>query len=432
MNRRQFLQNSLGAAVTLPLVAGRVAGQAPAQPPAAPASAAAAAVPIRTRLVLDANSTQLQWLRTPDELAEAAVELACGGMCLSVGAQPAHIDLASLRQQLPLYVNRLREAGVRVAQVKGPDLTNPDDPAVEAFVGTAADAGCTHYSLGTLTYDPAQPVLPQLDALKPRIAKFVALNQRHGMTLTFDTRPTPNAIGAVVWDLLHVIKDFDPKFVGFHWDTGHMALHGDAMWETLMRTAGPYVAAVGWRDREWVQNIGLRGEGGPYPGPPPGRAGGARGGGAAAGRAGRAAGDGAAAGRAGGAAGGGAGARGGGAAEAEGGRGAARGRGAAGGRGSGAMPQTPLGGLVGRGNGWSARQVAMGTGIVDITRVAAILNEINFTGPSELQSQYDSLGAVKDGADRNAHPYQFVIGLLKRDVLTIRKAFQMANTGLAI
>ena len=38
-----------------------------------------------------------------------------------------------------------------------------------------------------------------------------------------------------------------------------MALHGDGMWETLMRHAGPYVAAIGWRDRGWVQDLGLQG-----------------------------------------------------------------------------------------------------------------------------------------------------------------------------
>ena len=55
------------------------------------------------------------------------------------------------------------------------------------------------------------------------------------------------------------MKAFDPKYIGFHWDTGHMALHGDDMWETLMRHAGPYVAAIGWRDRGWVQDLGLQG-----------------------------------------------------------------------------------------------------------------------------------------------------------------------------
>ena len=63
------------------------------------------------------------------------------------------------------------------------------------------------------------------------------------------------------------MKQFDPKFIGFHWDTGHMAMHGDGMWETLMRLAGPYIAAVGWRDRGWVQDLGLKGEGGAYAGP---------------------------------------------------------------------------------------------------------------------------------------------------------------------
>jgi hypothetical protein len=39
------------------------------------------------------------------------------------------------------------------------------------------------------------------------------------------------------------------------------------MWELLMRTAGPYVVAVSWKDRSWEQNLGFLGEGGPYPGP---------------------------------------------------------------------------------------------------------------------------------------------------------------------
>ena len=85
------------------------------------------------------------------------------------------------------------------------------------------------------------------------------LNQKHKITLVYDTAPGAASVGGVVLDLLPVMKEFDPKYVGFHWDTGHMALHGDGMWETLMRHAGPYVAAVGWRDRGWVQDLGLLG-----------------------------------------------------------------------------------------------------------------------------------------------------------------------------
>src|SRR5262249_54080368 len=143
------------------------------------------------------------------------------------------------------------------------------EPHAEAIVGAAAQAGCTHYSLGGYTYDFAKPPAPQLDAIKSRVEKIVPLNQKHRVTLLFDTRPGAASVGGTVLDLLAVLKEFDPKYVGFRWDTGHMALHGDDMWETLMRLAGPYVAAVAWRDRGWAQDLGLRGGGGPYPGPHP-------------------------------------------------------------------------------------------------------------------------------------------------------------------
>ena len=71
------------------------------------------------------------------------------------------------------------------------------------------------------------------------------LNQKHGTTLMYHTRAGANSVGSVVWDLLYVMKDFDPKYVGFHWDTGHMSHHGSNTWELLMRTAGPYVVGDG-------------------------------------------------------------------------------------------------------------------------------------------------------------------------------------------
>jgi hypothetical protein len=226
-----------------------------------------------------------------------------------------------------------------------------------------------------------------------------------------------------------------------------MALHGDGMWETLMRLAGPYIATVCWRDRGWVQDLGLRGEGGPYAGPyprveplvtlPDGSAvpgttpapGGRRGGGS--------------------------GARAGGRGDDPGdegdaptpvARGAGAGRGPANPAGAGsidannplwrstdgAMPKRPIGGQNAKGGGWSAPNVAMGTGIVHIPRVATVLAEIGFNGPSSLRSEYAGIGGAESGAATITRPRQFVIGMLKRDVITIRKSFEMANRGVAI
>ncbi|HEY3094124.1 MAG TPA: TIM barrel protein, partial [Vicinamibacterales bacterium] len=263
MNRRAFLQGSLGATVAAPLLAELVhaQGRAPVTIPAP--------VPVTRKLILDANSRALQWLRSADEVATAAIEMACGGVCPTVLPYPGHIDPARVAQELPAFVNRVRSHGLRVTQIKGPAITDAGDPNAERIIATAAQAGCTHYSLGGYTYDLTRPLTPQLDAIKSRVERFVRLNRQHNITLVYDTVPGPASVGGVVLDLLPVLKEFDPKYVGFHWDTGHMALHGDGSWETLMRLAGPYIATVGWRDRGWVQDLGLRGEGGPYSGPTP-------------------------------------------------------------------------------------------------------------------------------------------------------------------
>ena len=85
-------------------------------------------------------------------------------------------------------------------------------------------SGVTHYWIGTDNYDLSKPILPQLDAIKRKVEQFVKLNQKHGTTLMYHTRAGANSVGSVVWDLLYVMKDFDPKHVGFHWDTGpHVA-----------------------------------------------------------------------------------------------------------------------------------------------------------------------------------------------------------------
>jgi hypothetical protein len=380
---------------------------------------------------MDAYTRNLHWLRGADDIAEAAIEMTCGGVNPTIQAYPGHIDPAKVAQDLPPFVKTMQKHGLRVKQVRGGNATSVDAPHVEVMVGTMGQLGVTHYWIGTDNYDLSKPIMPQLDAIKAKVEKFVTLNQKHGTTLMYHTRAGANSVGSVVWDLLYVMKDFDPKYVGFHWDTGHMALHGGNMWELLMRTAGPYVVAMGWKDRSWEQNLGFLGEGGPYPGPAPAPSGTADGRGAAGrGRGGRGRG---AAGPAGEAAPAGRGAVPGEAGEGREGGPPAAGRGR-GGRGRGGPRDFPLplaGNTFARGGGWSSPQVPMGTGLVDIFRCATVMRDIGFDGPMELQAEYPN-GGAQSGADKLTLPREMVIGNLKRDVLTIRAAFQQSGTGLVI
>ena len=441
MHRREFLHAGMMATLAAKVLGDVTLSGSQAAPPqgapapaaAAPGAAQAATPPPPTRrLIMDCYTRNVHWIRDHDQIAEAAIELTCGGVQPTVGAYPAHIDATKVGTELPAFVKTMQKHGLRVKQIRGGNQTSADAPNLEAMVAAMGQAGATHYWCGTDNYDFTKPLLPQLDAIKKKVEGFVKLNQKHGTTLMYHTRAGATSVGSVVWDLLYVMKDFDPKHVGFHWDTGHMSHHGNNMWELLMRTAGPYVVAVSWKDRTNEQNLGFLGEGGPFPGPDPAAAaaaaaaGGGRGG---RGRGGVPAGapQGAQAGAPGAQAG-----RGG----AQGGLGegdappAGRGRGR-GGRGSGPreFPLPLAGTTFARGGGWSSAMVPMGTGVVDIFRYARVLRDIDFNGPMELQAEYPN-GGAQSGADTITLPREMVIGNLKRDILTIRAAFQQSGTGL--
>jgi len=427
MDRREFLQSSV-----IGVLAGKVLSDTTLARAAAVQGPAAGAAPGAPRkLIMDAYSRHLHWLRTADEVAEAAIEMTCGGVNPTIQAFPGHIDPAKVATELPAFVKTIQKHGLRVKQVRGGNATDVSAPNLEAMVATMGQIGVTHYWVGTDNYDMSKPIMPQLDAIKLKVEKFVKLNQKHGTTLMYHTRAGASSVGSVVWDLLYVMKDFDPKHVGFHWDTGHMSHHGSNMWELLMRTAGPYVVAMGWKDRSWQQNLGFLGEGGPFPGPRTATA--AAGAGAGAGRGGGAGGGGAPAGGppGGGPPGGGppAGGPPGGGPPGGPGRG---GRGGPGGGGGGRdFPLKLAGNTFAKGGGWNSPYVPMGTGLVDLFRYATVLRDIGFDGPMELEAEYP-LGGADGGNEKITLPRAQVIGSLKRDVLTIRAAFEQSGAALTI
>src|SRR5439155_13132313 len=110
MHRREFLQAGVIATLASSVLADRTLARALQGPPATPAPA----VPTTPRsLTLDSYSRFLNWLRTPDEVAEATIEITCGGVMLSVGTGTSHIDIAKVKTDLPVWVNAVRKHGLK-------------------------------------------------------------------------------------------------------------------------------------------------------------------------------------------------------------------------------------------------------------------------------------------------------------------------------
>jgi sugar phosphate isomerase/epimerase len=209
-------------------------------------------------LKVDIFSRHLQWLRTADEVAEAVNAMGFDGLDITVRPYPGHVDPTRVAQDLPPFVNTIRKHGILVREITCP-ITDAESPNAEQILQTASSLGITHYWWGTFRYAQNKPIVQQLDELKPRVAKLAAMNAKYKMTAMYHTNEGSSAVGAAIWDLLYVFKNFDPAQVGFHYDLGHMTIAGgNGTWALNLRAAGPYVAGVAVKD--FVLETGSAGE----------------------------------------------------------------------------------------------------------------------------------------------------------------------------
>lgn len=194
------------------------------------------------------------WLRDPGAIAELVKECGYDGVDINVrpGAQ-GHVAPDRVKQDLPPFVAAVRKHGVQVSAIT-PPIADAESPFAEDILATASSIGITHYWWGTFRYAAGQPIMAQLEALKPRVAKLAALSAKYKMTAMYHTY-AGNAVGTPIWDLLSILKDHDPAHLGFHYDVGHMVREGaNGLWATNLRAAGKYVTGVSVKDFVWAKS----------------------------------------------------------------------------------------------------------------------------------------------------------------------------------
>lgn len=322
---------------------------------------------------IDAYSRTLHWLRTPEDVAEACHQIGNTTIDLTVRAYPGHVQPENVKTDLPKFVKGLEKGGVTVTTLAA-DIADEKTPYVEDMLGTASSLGIKYNwwrGFGG-AFDSTKPYPPQIEALKPRLAALVKLQEKFGMKAMYHPQ------GGPMFDYLDLVRNFDPRYVSLHFDTGHWVQVDPGNMGAMMMMAGPYVGGMVFKDeavekRDPAQlaaaNAGRAGRG----------AAGASGGGFPGGRGGS-------------------------------------------GRGAGGRGNTAV-------NGYTTVQVPVGTGMVNFNLVARYLKLINFDGPTECQPEWTGLGGAELGRDTLTLPRETVIGLLKRDYETIRAA--LVSAGLA-
>ena len=342
MDRRVFLKFSTAAAV---LPTGLNAQ------PAAPG-----------KLGLVMSSRALQWLRTPAEIAKACADMGLERVDLSVGPAPAHVNAGQVAQALPAFVAALGQAGIAVPTITTP-IVDADTAGGEAILAAAAAAGIANYVWGGWTYDARAPYGPQLDAMKPRIQKLVALNQKYKIKGLYQPKAGAASVGSVFVDILDLVKGSDPNLIGIQYDTAALLQPVREVFVAHMRLGGSYIGGIALNDGAVDLELPEYYEGtytgsGPIPS-----------------------------------------------------------------TNAGDNTGTDKGDMLAIGGGgrtlpYRYHAKRAGTGMIDLTLIGRTLKEIGFGGPIEIQINWP-LGGVENGAASISLPREQVLGLIKRERLAI-------------
>ncbi len=215
---------------------------------AAPLFSAAA----KPKLKLSVFTKHLQFL-SGDALVDAIAEMGFDGADVAL-RKGGSIEPSRAKQEFPALVKAFQARHVDVPMVTS-DIVDPDSPHAEAVLQILEEQGIRYYRWGGFKYDYSRPLAEQIDACKPRVAKLAALNRKYGVCAIYHTHSGLNQLGASIWDLHELLREFDPAQVAINYDVGHATVEGGfGGWINSFHIAGPHLKGIALKDFRWVRD----------------------------------------------------------------------------------------------------------------------------------------------------------------------------------
>jgi sugar phosphate isomerase/epimerase len=120
------------------------------------------------------------------------------------------------------------------------------------IVSSAADAGFKSFRGAYFKYDPKKTMQQNLDEIKRGFESLENLARKTGVKACYQNHSTYNPkielFGSVVWDLAHILKDFDPKYVGVQYDVMHAQAETGPSWMHSVGIVAPWIDILCLKD----------------------------------------------------------------------------------------------------------------------------------------------------------------------------------------
>jgi len=191
--------------------------------------------------------------RNAEDTADLVAEVGWDGIECPVRAK-GQILPERVEEDLPKMVEALRRRNLELA-IMATDIRDATNPLTQKVLRTASKLGIRRYRLGERHYHADTPIPRQLDEIRAELRDLVALNKELGLHAGMQNHSGQDYVGAPVWDIYDVIREFDPKYLGVFFDIGHATLEGGYSWPIQARLIQPYIGAVYVKDFAWNKTV---------------------------------------------------------------------------------------------------------------------------------------------------------------------------------
>lgn len=203
-------------------------------------------------ITICAFSKHFQWAGVPEAVATMA-SLGYEGVDLTL-REGGHVLPARVQDDLPQAVEIIHKAGLKIPMVTT-DIRDAHSPYAETIIKTMAALGIRRYRWGGFLYDEKRSIPDQLAQFKAQVKDLAALNAHYGVCAMYHTHSGVGQVGASMWDLYLLLRDFDADAVSVNYDIGHATVEGgDGGWIHSARLLLPYMRGTAVKDFRWVRN----------------------------------------------------------------------------------------------------------------------------------------------------------------------------------
>ncbi|TWU24566.1 sugar phosphate isomerase/epimerase family protein [Bythopirellula polymerisocia] len=185
-----------------------------------------------------------------DQLTEAIADAGFDGVEVTAREKEGYILPAAAADELPKLQEALAKRNLEIT-ILTTDILSADQTNAGATLQAAADLKIPRYRLGFHRYDMKRPILNQITELQPAFRDLAAMNRELGIAGIYQNHCGADFVGATIWDLHELIKDYPVTELGCVFDFRHAAVEAGEAWPVYYNVMEPQVSAVSVKDYVW-------------------------------------------------------------------------------------------------------------------------------------------------------------------------------------